>query len=206
MTRSIWAARSSIALSLLIAVISAICGCSQSAPSTVTVTHTVFSTETITNTETEVSVTTIDNTVTQMITTTVYSPVTVTTTTTMNEQKDESIVYAKIGQEKLTIKLAENSSAEAFYDLLSKGDLTVDMHHYGNFEIVGDIGTTLPRNDTSITTEPGDVILYQGTSITIYYGTNSWSFTRLGKVHGLDQQQLKEKIGNSDVRVTFSLS
>ncbi len=124
----------------------------------------------------------------------------------MDDSKDKGIIYARIGQERLPIKLAENSSSEAFYDLLTRGDLAVEMHHYGNFEIVGDIGTSLPRNDTSITTEPGDVILYQGNSITIYYDTNTWSFTRLGKVQGLNQQQLKEKIGNGNVTVIFSLS
>ncbi|MBR4632860.1 MAG: hypothetical protein IKO48_06050 [Elusimicrobia bacterium] len=84
------------------------------------------------------------------------------------------------GNHKLTATLVDNSSATAFYELLKKGPLTVDMHDYGSFEKVGPLGTKLPRNDTQITTQAGDIILYQGNQITIYYDTNSWNFTRLG--------------------------
>ena len=75
------------------------------------------------------------------------------------------------GSHKLTATLVDNSSATAFYELLKKGPLTVDMHDYGSFEKVGSLGTTLPRNDTQITTQAGDIILYQGNQITIYYDT-----------------------------------
>ena len=82
---------------------------------------------------------------------------------------DIADIYAHIGQNVLTIKMEDNSSAQAFVDLLQGGDLTIDMHDYGNFEKVGSIGTDLPRNDKRIRTKPGDVILYQGNQITIYY-------------------------------------
>ena len=98
------------------------------------------------------------------------------------EGKGETMIYAKIGDETLTIRPEENSSAEAFVALLQEGDLTVAMHDYGGFEKVGPLGTDLPTNDESITTEPGDVILYQGNQITIYYDTNTWRFTRLGRI------------------------
>lgn len=115
------------------------------------------------------------------------------------------MIYAHIGEQALEILPADNSSAEAFIDLLTEGDVTVDMHDYGNFEKVGALGAELPRNDEDITTEPGDVILYQGNQITIYYDTNTWDFTRLGKVQGLSQAELKEVLGEGDVSVTFSL-
>ena len=86
------------------------------------------------------------------------------------------------GSHTLAATLADNSSAMAFYELLEKGPVTIKMSDYGNFEKVGPIGTSLPRNDTQITTTAGDIILYQGNQITIYYDTNSWNFTRLGKV------------------------
>lgn len=79
------------------------------------------------------------------------------------------------------------------------------MSDYGGFEKVGPLGTSLPTNDTNITTEPGDVILYQGDKITVYYATNSWNFTRLGKVQGLDQDELKRILGTGTATVTFSL-
>ncbi len=114
--------------------------------------------------------------------------------------------YAHVNGKVLEITAAENSSADAFLDLLKTGDVTVEMHDYGSFEKVGSLGAALPQNDERITTEPGDVILYQGDQITIYYGMNSWSFTRLGKVQGLTQAELKDILGDGDARVNFSLS
>lgn len=123
------------------------------------------------------------------------------------------------GKSELTATLVDNSSATAFYQLLKKGPLTVDMNDYGNFEKVGPLGTTLPRNDTQITTAAGDIILYQGTQITIYYDTNSWNFTRLGKVvstlrqssgtasstTSITQAELKKILGKGDVTAVFSV-
>lgn len=80
------------------------------------------------------------------------------------------------------------------------------MSDYANFEKVGPLGFSLPRNDKSITTTPGDIILYQGNQITIYYDTNSWNFTKLGKIENVTQEELKEILGNGDVTVTFSLN
>ena len=109
------------------------------------------------------------------------------------------------GKSELTATLVDNSSATAFYELLKKGPLTVDMRDYGNFEKVGPLGTKLPRNDTQITTQAGDIILYQGNQITIYYDTNSWNFTRLGKVDGLTQAELKKILGKGDITAVFSV-
>ena len=80
------------------------------------------------------------------------------------------------------------------------------MSDYANFEKVGPLGFSLPRNDKSITTTPGDIILYQGNQITIYYDTNTWNFTKLGKIEDVTQKELKEILGNGDVTVTFSLN
>lgn len=109
------------------------------------------------------------------------------------------------GEHTLTATLAENKSALAFAELLEKGPLTVHMSDYGSFEKVGSLGTSLPRTDTQITTEAGDIILYQGNQITIYYDTNSWNFTRLGKVTGLSQAELKAVLGKGSVTAVFSL-
>ena len=114
--------------------------------------------------------------------------------------------YANVNGSVLSIIAAENSSADAFLDLLKAGDLTIEMRDYGSFEKVGPLGTTLPRNDEQITTEPGDVILYQGDQITIYYDVNSWNFTRLGKVQDLSPAELKAILGAGNAAVTFSLN
>lgn len=121
------------------------------------------------------------------------------------EKVDQNQFYITAGERVFTAAFSDNSSAEAFKNLLAEEPLTVDMHDYGRFEKVGEIGDTLPRNDEQITTEPGDVILYLGTSITIYYDTNSWNFTRLGKIQDATKENLLAALGDGNVTVTFSL-
>ena len=99
--------------------------------------------------------------------------------------------------------LEDNSSAEAFLELLSTGELEVQLHDYGNFEKVGPLPQELPRNDEQITTQPGDVILYQGNQITIYYDENTWNFTRLAHVADVTREELLDAFGEGDVAVTF---
>jgi len=103
-----------------------------------------------------------------------------------------------------TATLEDNSSAAAFAALLEEGPLTVSTHDYGSFEKVGPLGTSLPRNDSQITTSPGDIILYQGDQITVYYAPNTWSFTRLGHID--DPTGLQEALGDGDVEITFRLA
>ncbi|MCG6189501.1 cyclophilin-like fold protein [Maribellus maritimus] len=110
------------------------------------------------------------------------------------------------GTTELTATLVENSSASALIELLKNNSLTIEMRDYGNMEKVGSIGTTLPRNDEQITTEPGDIILYQGNALVIYYAPNSWNFTRLGKIDNINQEDLKASLGDGDVTVTLTLS
>lgn len=108
-----------------------------------------------------------------------------------------------VGGHGLLATFEDNSSAEEFKELLEQGPLTIEMEDYGGFEKVGSVGTSPTRNDMQITTQPGDVILYQGNQITIYYGTNSWSFTRLA---GIDNPAgLQEKPGSGTISVTVSL-
>lgn len=104
-----------------------------------------------------------------------------------------------------TATLVDNTSAQALVEQLAKGDITVDMEDYADMEKVGTLGISLPRNDRPTTTGPGDLILYQGHNFVIYYDTNSWNFTRLGKIDNVSQTELKAALGEGDVRVTLSL-
>ena len=112
-----------------------------------------------------------------------------------------------VGDKTFTATLAENSSVEALKERLAQGPLTVRMSDYGDMEKVGPLGFSLPRNDVSITTAPGDLILYQGSSLVIYYDINSWSFTRLGKVDGVTtREQMLDLLGGAgDITLTLSL-
>lgn len=104
-----------------------------------------------------------------------------------------------------TCTLNDNSSVTALKELLAEGPLTIDMSDYANMEKVGPIGQSLPTNDTPTTTGPGDVILYQGTSLVIYYDTNNWNFTPIGKIENATGEELLAVLGDGDVSVTFSL-
>ena len=106
-----------------------------------------------------------------------------------------------------TATLEDNSSVAALKERLTQGDISIRMNDYGDMEKVGSLGFTLPRNDVQTTTSPGDLILYQGSSFVIYYYTNSWSFTRLGKVDGVtSREQMLDLLGGiGEITVTLSL-
>ena len=89
-------------------------------------------------------------------------------------------------------------------DLVSEEPISIQMSMYGGFEQVGNLGTSLPRNDKQITTEAGDIVLYSGNQIVVFYGSNSWSYTRLGKVTGMTKSELEDLLGNGDVTITIS--
>lgn len=119
--------------------------------------------------------------------------------------KEDNKMNITIGDKTFTATLADNSSAAALKELLSNSPMTIDMRGYGNFEKVGSIGTELPRNDEQMTTSAGDIILYQGNSLVIYYDENLWNFTRIGRIDNVTQSELKEALGEGNVTVTFSL-
>nr|WP_277258657.1 cyclophilin-like fold protein [Merdimonas faecis] len=112
----------------------------------------------------------------------------------------------QIGDIVLTAELADNSSVDALREMLSAGSLEIDMQDYGDMEKVGSLGQDLPVNDEQITTEAGDLILYQGNSLVIYYAPNTWNFTRLGKINGVSAEELQDILGEGDITVTLSLA
>jgi hypothetical protein len=115
-------------------------------------------------------------------------------------------MYLHIGDRTLTATLVDNSATEALKELLAAGNITIDMSDYGGFEKVGSIGSNLPTSNVQITSEPGDLILYQGNQLVIFYEPNSWSYTRLGKINNVTQNELKTILGNGNVTVTLSLT
>ena len=114
-------------------------------------------------------------------------------------------IYVTVNGETRTATLSDNASAVAFYTLLSEESITIDMHDYGGFEKVGPLGTEIVRSDEDITTTPGDIILYLGSNITIYYDVNSWDFTLLGHIDGATGENMREFLGEGNPSVTFSL-
>ncbi len=114
-------------------------------------------------------------------------------------------IYLKVGENMLTAVLEENESAEALRELLEDGALTISASNYGGFEKVCSLGRKLPSNDRQTTTHAGDICLYNGSQIVIFYGSNSWAYTRLGKVSGVDESELEKVLSGEETEITLSI-
>ena len=79
------------------------------------------------------------------------------------------------------------------------------MSMYGGFEQVGSIGQNLPRDDKQTTTSSGDVVLYSGNQMVVFYGSNSWSYTRLGHISDKNEEDMNDLLSNGDVTITISI-
>lgn len=117
----------------------------------------------------------------------------------------DDLVKVKINDEVFDVKLENNSATQELVEELKKGNVTVNASEYGGFEKVGELGFSLPTSDENIGTNPGDIVLYQGDKISLFYGSHSWSYTKLGKIDNVDSNKLKEVLGSGDVTLEFSL-
>lgn len=121
------------------------------------------------------------------------------------QEEAEIMLQIQVGDTLLTAALEDNSSADALKEMLSEGPLTIEVENYGGFEKVGTLPESLPRNDTQMTAQPGDIMLYQGNSIVFFHGSNSWSYTKLGTIEQTGDLDLKEVLGGQESTVTLSL-
>ncbi len=108
-----------------------------------------------------------------------------------------------INDRKLPVTWEDNPSVSELKNIVSDEKLTVEMSMYGGFEQVGDLGSSIIRNDKQTTTSSGDIVLYSGNNIVIFYGSNSWSYTRLGHVD-LNEEEMRQLLANGDVTVVLS--
>ena len=111
-----------------------------------------------------------------------------------------------INGESVSVEWEDNESIEALKELVSEKSLTVQMSMYGGFEQVGSLGTSLPKNDSRTTTAAGDIVLYSGNQIVVFYGSNSWAYTRLGHVTDKTAAEMAELLGNGNVTIEISLT
>lgn len=123
----------------------------------------------------------------------------------MNNKIEQKKIFLNINGAKLNVALAQNSSAVALYELLSKGEITINAKDYGGFEKSGKLPKELVRNDEQITMEPGDIVLYAGQTFVIAYGRNSWSLTRLGRIENINENELKKLLGAGEVEIKLSI-
>ena len=120
----------------------------------------------------------------------------------VQDAEDEEM-QLKIEESTVNVEWEDNASVDALAELASAEPVTVQMSMYGGFEQVGSLGTSLPRDDVQTTTSAGDIVLYSGNQVVVFYGSNSWAYTRLGKITGLSAGELKELLGNGDVTITI---
>lgn len=115
-----------------------------------------------------------------------------------------SALLMTIGDTPVSVDWEDNESVEALKDLCSNQPLTIQMSMYGGFEQVGSIGADLPQNDLQTTTSSGDIVLYSGDQMVVFYGSNTWAYTRLGHITDKTQAELNELLSNGNITVTLS--
>ena len=120
-------------------------------------------------------------------------------------EEAESMLQMTIGETLVDVEWEDNESVEALKELCQEGPLTIRMSMYGGFEQVGSIGQSLPRDDNQTTTQAGDIVLYSGDQIVVFYGSNSWAYTRLGHITDKSAQEMAELLGNGDVTITIEM-
>ena len=114
-------------------------------------------------------------------------------------------IRVTVGSSSFIVNLEDNETAKALREMLADEDLTISASNYGGFEKVCQLGKTLPSNDNQITTEAGDVMLYSGNQIVFFYGANSWSYTKIGKVEASSIEELESVLSGSETEVILSI-
>ncbi len=123
----------------------------------------------------------------------------------MLEKKEERNLQLKIGDTAVEVAWEENESVEALKELCEEEPLTIQMSMYGGFEQVGPIGTGLPSNDVQTTTTSGDIVLYSGDQMVVFYGSNTWEYTMLGHITDQDKTGMTDLLSNGDVTITITV-
>ena len=121
------------------------------------------------------------------------------------EEEAVKTLQMKIADTVVEVAWDDNESVEALRKLCEEEPLTIEMSMYGGFEQVGSIGSNLPRNDVETTTSAGDIVLYSGNKMVVFYGSNSWAYTRLGHITDQDEAGMTQLLSNGDVTITVSL-
>ena len=122
---------------------------------------------------------------------------------TTKEEAGRLMLQLCIEDAALAVDWEENESAEALLELCREEPMTLSLSMYGGFEQVGPLGTSLPRSDVQITTQAGDIVLYAGNQIVLFYGSNTWAYTRLGHISGKSAEELSALLGRGDVSITL---
>lgn len=120
------------------------------------------------------------------------------------EEESEAMLSMTINGNPVSVEWEDNEAVSALKEAVSNKPITINMSMYGGFEQVGSIGINLPRNDKRITTTAGDIVLYSGNQMVVFYGSNTWEYTRLGHITDKSDSQLKELLSKGNVEINLS--
>lgn len=123
----------------------------------------------------------------------------------IGDEQEAEAMRLWIGETAVAVTWEDNDAVQALRELVAEQPLTIEMSMYGGFEQVGSIGTDLPRNDAQTTTQAGDIVLYAGDQMVIFYGSNSWAYTRLGRVTDKTDAEMAELLSGRDVTITIAM-
>jgi hypothetical protein len=123
------------------------------------------------------------------------------------EESEEAMatLWMKVGETPLSVEWEQNESVEALKGLCQDGPRTIQLSMYGGFEQVGSLGQRLPSDDVQTTTQAGDIVLYSSNQVVVFYGSNSWAYTRLGHIVDKTSDELAELLGSGDVTITIGI-
>lgn len=121
----------------------------------------------------------------------------------VEEENGEMKMNVNVNGQDFTATLEQNSAVSALVQMMENGPVTLQLSDYAGFEKVGPLGQSLPASNSQTTTQSGDIVLYQGKQIVMFYGSNSWSYTRIGRIDDLTGWE--EALGSGDVTVTLSV-
>jgi hypothetical protein len=121
-----------------------------------------------------------------------------------SDTDDSGVLTLAVDGKALDVEWKQNASVRTL-KALARGVIDVRATNYGGFEQVADLGSALPRDDSRMTSEPGDVFLYMGNQIVLFYGSNDYSYTPLGKIKGMSQGDLAELLGKRSVQITLTV-
>lgn len=110
-----------------------------------------------------------------------------------------------IGGTDVSVEWEDNQAVADLRALAAEGPVTVELSMYGGFEQVGPLGASLTSSDVQMTTEPGDIVLYAGNQISVFYGSNSWAYTKLGHISGRTAGEMADLLGNGDTSITIAI-
>ena len=99
----------------------------------------------------------------------------------------------------------DNQTVQELMEEAGKGDIVVQMSMYSDNEQVGSLEKSYTKNDEQITTHSGDIVLYSGDKIVAFYGSNSWAYTRLGKMN-LPEGDVTGLLSNGDITLKIVIA